>query len=105
MSDFVVTRPRQRVELDAGAALKLAWQLYKRLFARSVVMGAAVAREVAKRSGTSWSSLAAAAAATRGLRVPVVCGGRWSWRVPSIGPFGITIAVSGRLRRVLRGAR
>ncbi len=36
---------------------------------------------------------------------PVVCGGRWGWRVPSIGPFGITIAGSGRLRGVLRGAR
>ncbi|HXZ57976.1 MAG TPA: glycerophosphoryl diester phosphodiesterase membrane domain-containing protein [Gaiellaceae bacterium] len=42
MSDFAVTRPVQRVELDAGAALKEAWRLYRRLFVRSVVMGAVV---------------------------------------------------------------
>jgi uncharacterized membrane protein YesL len=42
MSDFAVTRSAQRVELDAGAALKEAWGLYKRLFLRSVVMGATV---------------------------------------------------------------
>jgi hypothetical protein len=42
MSDFAVPRTVQRVELDAGAALKDAWRLYKRLFVRSVVMGAVV---------------------------------------------------------------
>ena len=42
MSDLVVTRTVQRVELDANAVLKEAWRLYKRLFRRSVLMGAAV---------------------------------------------------------------
>ncbi|HTE83951.1 MAG TPA: hypothetical protein VK821_04400 [Dehalococcoidia bacterium] len=42
MSDLVVTRTVQRVELDANAVLKQAWRLYKRLFTRSVLMGAAV---------------------------------------------------------------
>jgi hypothetical protein len=42
MSDLVVTRTVQRVELDANAVLKEAWRLYKRLFTRSVLMGAAV---------------------------------------------------------------
>jgi hypothetical protein len=42
VSDFVVTRTVQRVDLDASAVLSQAWRLYKRLFARSIVMGAAV---------------------------------------------------------------
>jgi hypothetical protein len=42
MSDLAVTRTVQRVELDANAVLKEAWRLYKRLFTRSVLMGAAV---------------------------------------------------------------
>jgi hypothetical protein len=42
MSDLVVTRTVQRVELDANAVLKEAWRLYKRLFTRSVLMGAVV---------------------------------------------------------------
>jgi hypothetical protein len=43
MTDYAaVTRTVQRVELDANAVLKQAWRLYKRLFFRSVVMGAAV---------------------------------------------------------------
>jgi hypothetical protein len=42
MSELVVTRTVQRVELDANAVLKEAWRLYKRLFTRSVLMGAAV---------------------------------------------------------------
>lgn len=42
MSDLVVTRTAQRVELDASAVLKEAWRLYRRLFARSVLMGAGV---------------------------------------------------------------
>jgi hypothetical protein len=43
MTDYAaVTRTVQRVELDANAVLKQAWRLYKRLFFRSVLMGAAV---------------------------------------------------------------
>jgi hypothetical protein len=42
MADFAVTRTVQRVELDANAVLKEAWRLYKRLFTRSLVMGAVV---------------------------------------------------------------
>src|SRR5207244_5090756 len=37
-----VTRTVQRLELDANAVLKEAWRLYKRLFTRSLVMGAVV---------------------------------------------------------------
>jgi hypothetical protein len=37
-----VTRTVQRVELDANGVLKQAWLLYKRLFTRSVLLGAAV---------------------------------------------------------------
>jgi hypothetical protein len=39
MSDIVLTRTVERVELDANAVLKRSWQLYKRLFARSAVLG------------------------------------------------------------------
>jgi len=42
MADFAVTRTVQRLELDANAVLKEAWRLYKRLFTRSLVMGAVV---------------------------------------------------------------
>ena len=42
MAEFAVTRTVQRVELDANAVLKEAWRLYKRLFTRSLVMGAVV---------------------------------------------------------------
>jgi hypothetical protein len=42
MTDFPVTRTVQRIELDANAVLKEAWRLYKRLFTRSLVMGAVV---------------------------------------------------------------
>jgi hypothetical protein len=42
MSDLVVTRTVQRVELDANAVLKEAWRLYTRLFTRSVLMGGAL---------------------------------------------------------------
>jgi hypothetical protein len=43
MTDYAaVTRTVQRVELDPNAVLKQAWLLYKRLFFRSVLMGAAV---------------------------------------------------------------
>jgi hypothetical protein len=35
-------QPAQRVKLDANAILKQAWALYKRLFMRSVLMGAVV---------------------------------------------------------------
>ncbi len=43
MTDYAaVTRTVQRVELDANAVLKQAWALYKRLFFRSVAMGAAI---------------------------------------------------------------
>lgn len=42
MEDFAVTRTVERVELDANAVLKQAWHLYKRLFTRSLLMGAVV---------------------------------------------------------------
>lgn len=42
MTDFAVTRTVEKVELDANAVLKEAWRLYKRLFTRSLVMGAVV---------------------------------------------------------------
>jgi hypothetical protein len=42
MSEFAVTRRTERVELDASAVLGEAWGLYKRLFARSVALGAIV---------------------------------------------------------------
>jgi hypothetical protein len=42
MADFAVTRTVEKVELDANAVLKQAWQLYKRLFSRSLLMGALV---------------------------------------------------------------
>lgn len=42
MTDFALTRTVEKVELDANAVLKEAWCLYKRLFARSLVMGAIV---------------------------------------------------------------
>jgi hypothetical protein len=42
MTDFAVTRTVQKVELDANAVLKEAWRLYKRLFTRSLLMGAMV---------------------------------------------------------------
>jgi hypothetical protein len=42
MSDFAITSRARHLELDANAVLKEAWRLYKRLIARSVVMGAVV---------------------------------------------------------------
>jgi hypothetical protein len=42
MTEFAVTRTVEKVELDANAVLKEAWRLYKRLFTRSLVMGAVV---------------------------------------------------------------
>jgi Membrane domain of glycerophosphoryl diester phosphodiesterase len=42
VSDFVVTERVSRVELRVGATLKLGWRLYKRLFARSVVLAVMV---------------------------------------------------------------
>ncbi len=42
MTDFAVARTVQKVELNASAVLKEAWRLYKRLFTRSLVMGAVV---------------------------------------------------------------
>jgi hypothetical protein len=42
MTDFAVTRNVEKVELDANAVLKEAWRLYKRLFTRSLAMGAVV---------------------------------------------------------------
>jgi hypothetical protein len=42
MADFAVTRTVEKVELDANAVLKEAWLLYRRLFTRSLVMGALV---------------------------------------------------------------
>jgi hypothetical protein len=42
MSEFAVTRRVERVQLEANAVLGEAWRLYKRLFARSVVLGGIV---------------------------------------------------------------
>ncbi len=42
MADFAVTRTVEKVEIDANAVLRQAWRLYKRLFTRSLVMGACV---------------------------------------------------------------
>jgi hypothetical protein len=42
MTDYAVTKSVSRVELDANAVLSEAWRLYKRLFTRSVLMGAIV---------------------------------------------------------------
>jgi hypothetical protein len=42
VTDFAVTENVSRVELRVGATLKLAWRLYRRLFARSIVLGAIV---------------------------------------------------------------
>jgi hypothetical protein len=43
MTDYAaVTRTVERNELDANAVLKQAWALYKRLFTRSVLLGAVV---------------------------------------------------------------
>ena len=39
MSELALTRVVERVELDANAVLKRAWELYKRLFLRSVSLG------------------------------------------------------------------
>src|SRR5262245_40162829 len=42
MNELAVTRSVQRVELDANAVLKEAWRIYRRLFARSLGIGAIV---------------------------------------------------------------
>jgi hypothetical protein len=42
MSEFIVSRRVEHVQLEANAVLSEAWRLYKRLFARSVVLGAIV---------------------------------------------------------------
>ncbi|HSC51171.1 MAG TPA: hypothetical protein VLD16_12980 [Gaiellaceae bacterium] len=42
MSEVAVTRPTRPAELDANAVLKQAWALYRRLFGRSVLLGALV---------------------------------------------------------------
>src|SRR5262245_7811729 len=42
MNELAVTRSVQRGELDANAVLKEAWRIYRRLFARSLGIGAIV---------------------------------------------------------------
>jgi len=42
MSDYAVARRVERVQLEANAVLGEAWRLYRRLFARSIVLGAIV---------------------------------------------------------------
>jgi hypothetical protein len=42
VSDLAVTRTTTRTELEAGAVLRQAWRLYKRLFTRSLLMGGIV---------------------------------------------------------------
>ena len=63
VSDLAVTRTVERVELGARATLEQAWRLYRRLFARSLVLGAIVfgavdLLEALVRSGRSGSLLA-----------------------------------------------
>jgi hypothetical protein len=60
VSDVVVTHTVSRVELRAGAAMKQAWRLYKRLFVRSLLLGGIVFGAVnlanaAVRTGRSGS--------------------------------------------------
>jgi uncharacterized membrane protein YesL len=62
MGEFAVTRNIERVELDASAVLGEAWRLYKRLFTRSVVLGAIVfgvlsLLELLARSGRAGAAL------------------------------------------------
>ena len=42
MTEYAVTQPVGRVELDRSAVLSQTWVLYKRLFTRSVLMGAVI---------------------------------------------------------------
>src|ERR1700750_2626558 len=42
MSEIAVPRPAGGVQLDANAVLKEGWALYKRLFGRSILLGAVV---------------------------------------------------------------
>ncbi|HEX5582152.1 hypothetical protein [Gaiella sp.] len=58
MADFAVTRTVEKVELDANAVLKEAWRLYKRLFTRSLVMGALVfgVLDIVKEAARSGST-------------------------------------------------
>jgi hypothetical protein len=42
VTEYAVTQPVRRVELDPNAVLSQTWALYKRLFTRSVLMGAVV---------------------------------------------------------------
>lgn len=42
MTDYAAAPAVQRVRIDANDVLKRAWQLYKRLFARSIVIGGVV---------------------------------------------------------------
>jgi hypothetical protein len=63
MSDYVVTGRRERVELDASDVLKQALRLYRRLFTRSLLMGAIVfgalhAVDQLLRSGRSGAAIA-----------------------------------------------
>jgi hypothetical protein len=60
MSDVAVGRPVRRVQLDANGVLKEAWALYKRLFGRSIVLGAVVLGTVhllEALAGTSQSGI------------------------------------------------
>jgi uncharacterized membrane protein YesL len=62
VSEVAVPRPARRVQLDANAVLKQAWALYKRLFGRSVLLGAIVLGlmhlvEALARAGESQAGL------------------------------------------------
>jgi hypothetical protein len=66
MTDYAaVARTVQRVELDPNAVLKEAWTLYKRLFLRSFVMGAAI-------FGTTHFVQALAASHGRGVMLSIL---------------------------------
>jgi hypothetical protein len=80
MSDVAVTRTVQRVELDTNAALTQAWRLYKRLFARSLVMGVVVLGamhlvEAVARSGGSGPALGLLALALSVAGIALLQGG------------------------------
>jgi hypothetical protein len=76
VTEFAVTEHVSRVELRVGATLKLAWRLYRRLFARSVVLGAIVfgavnLLEALARNGRtgSWLTLLTLVLALAGIAV------------------------------------
>ena len=93
MSDVAVSSPLGRTRLDANAVLKEAWALYRRLFGRSVLLGAVVLGAVhllEALAGVSQSGAAVSLLAGLGiglaallLVVPgVILATRWALAVP-----------------------